>query len=86
MLGDVRREKHSRRGRRIAFRAAAWVGVLALAGLGIAAATAFERGLAVGDRAPDFTLSDQAGSRRSLASLLARRSLLAIVFYRSADW
>lgn len=44
-----------------------------------------EPGLAVGTRAPSFTLVDQTGQRRSLETLL-ERGKLAIVFYRSADW
>jgi len=42
-------------------------------------------GLAVGEKAPDFSLVDQAGTTRSLGSLLGRGTL-AIVFHRSADW
>ena len=39
----------------------------------------------IGERVPDFTLQDQHGERRSLASLLGPRGLM-LVFYRSADW
>ncbi len=39
----------------------------------------------VGERVPDFTLSDQHGRPRSLASLMQRNGLM-LVFYRSADW
>jgi cytochrome oxidase Cu insertion factor (SCO1/SenC/PrrC family) len=42
-------------------------------------------GIAVGERAPDFTLVDQAGRERSLAPLLEGRKL-ALLFFRSADW
>ena len=42
-------------------------------------------GLAVGEKAPAFSLEDQNGETRSLDSLLGRGKL-AIVFYRSADW
>jgi peroxiredoxin len=39
----------------------------------------------VGSRAPDFTLLDQKGEPRTLASLLGPKGLM-LVFYRSADW
>jgi peroxiredoxin len=39
----------------------------------------------VGARVPDFTLSDQAGHRRSLQSLMGPKGLM-LVFSRSADW
>ena len=42
-------------------------------------------GLAVGTRAPDFVLKDQAGQDRSLAEL-RKKGLVAVVFYRSARW
>jgi cytochrome oxidase Cu insertion factor (SCO1/SenC/PrrC family) len=42
-------------------------------------------GLAVGEKAPEFELTDQKGEAHTLSSLLSRGKL-AIVFYRSADW
>jgi cytochrome oxidase Cu insertion factor (SCO1/SenC/PrrC family) len=42
-------------------------------------------GLAVGAKAPAFTLKDQDGKERSLAQLL-KKGKVALVFYRSADW
>lgn len=42
-------------------------------------------GLAVGQPAPNFTLRDQHGKERSLASLL-QLGPVALVFHRSADW
>jgi cytochrome oxidase Cu insertion factor (SCO1/SenC/PrrC family) len=42
-------------------------------------------GLKVGEKAPDFKLKDQSGKERSLSELL-KKSNVAIVFYRSADW
>src|SRR5262249_3415523 len=39
----------------------------------------------VGERVPDFTLQDQDGRTRTLASLMGRNGLM-LVFYRSADW
>jgi peroxiredoxin len=41
--------------------------------------------LAVGGKAPGFTLPDQTGRSRTLASLQGRNGLL-LVFVRSADW
>jgi peroxiredoxin len=41
--------------------------------------------LAVGGKAPCFTLPDQTGRSRTLASLQGRNGLL-LVFVRSADW
>lgn len=42
-------------------------------------------GLAVGAKAPDFTLKDAAGADVSLKSL-TQSGPVALVFYRSADW
>jgi peroxiredoxin len=39
----------------------------------------------VGSRVPDFTLADQQGQPRSLASLMGPKGLM-LVFYRSAAW
>jgi len=39
----------------------------------------------VGSRVPDFTLVDQRGQSRTLASLMGRNGLM-LVFFRSADW
>jgi hypothetical protein len=44
-----------------------------------------QAGLKVGDKAPPFTLLDQAGKERSLGEFLGR-GRVAIVFYRSASW
>ena len=48
-------------------------------------ATPEKSGLAVGKKAPDWTLKDQHGSDQSL-SLLIKQGPVALVFYRSADW
>jgi cytochrome oxidase Cu insertion factor (SCO1/SenC/PrrC family) len=39
----------------------------------------------IGTRVPDFTLLDQKGESRTLASLLGPKGLM-LVFFRSADW
>jgi cytochrome oxidase Cu insertion factor (SCO1/SenC/PrrC family) len=39
----------------------------------------------VGQSVPDFTLTDQHGQPRTLASLMGRTGLM-LVFFRSADW
>ena len=39
----------------------------------------------VGERVPDFTLVDQTGRTRGLASIMGRRGAM-LVFIRSADW
>jgi cytochrome oxidase Cu insertion factor (SCO1/SenC/PrrC family) len=39
----------------------------------------------IGTRAPDFTLLDQQGQSRTLASLMGPKGLM-LVFFRSADW
>ena len=39
----------------------------------------------IGTRAPDFTLLDQTGQSRTLASLMGPKGLM-LVFFRSADW
>lgn len=42
-------------------------------------------GLAIGQKAPAFTLKDQGGRDVSLDALL-RKGPVALVFHRSADW
>jgi hypothetical protein len=44
-----------------------------------------KRGSQVGDRVPDFSLTDQDGRVRTLQSLMGARGLM-LVFLRSADW
>ena len=39
----------------------------------------------IGARVPDFTLLDQNGQSRTLASLMGPKGLM-LVFFRSADW
>jgi hypothetical protein len=39
----------------------------------------------IGTRVPDFTLLDQKGQSRALASLTGPKGLM-LVFFRSADW
>jgi cytochrome oxidase Cu insertion factor (SCO1/SenC/PrrC family) len=39
----------------------------------------------VGTRVPDFKLIDQAGTERTLQSIMGRRGAM-LVFVRSADW
>lgn len=39
----------------------------------------------MGARVPDFTLLDQTGQSRTLASLIGPKGLM-LVFFRSADW
>lgn len=62
---------------------------LILAGSGSVAAprpgAADEIGLAVGERAPQFTLKDQDGRERRLDDFLGKKKV-ALVFFRSADW
>ena len=42
-------------------------------------------GLAVGQKAPEFTLKSQDGTDRELSDFL-KKGPVALVFYRSADW
>ena len=42
-------------------------------------------GLAAGAIAPEFSLLDQFGQRRTMASLMGPEGLV-LVFFRSADW
>ncbi len=39
----------------------------------------------IGEQVPEFSLSDQAGRRQTLRSLMGKDGLV-LVFYRSADW
>ena len=71
--------------------------VAAMLALFVATAAAFQQparallpdvqklGPQVGDRVPEFTLSDQNGRQRTLASLIGPKGLM-LVFFRSADW
>ncbi len=62
--------------------------LLALAVLLLAAsvpATGRDKPLGVGDRAPDFTLSDQHGRAVRLSEVLAARDAVVLAFYIKAD-
>ena len=39
----------------------------------------------IGERVPDFTLQDQTGRMRTLASVMGPKGAM-LVFFRSADW
>ena len=45
----------------------------------------YQTGPAVGEKVPDFALTDQHGQHRSLDELMGPNGLL-LVFSRSADW
>ena len=45
----------------------------------------YRTGLEIGEKVPDFTLTDQHGKSRALAELMGKNGLL-LVFSRSADW
>ncbi len=67
-----------------------WVaafGILLGAGAVLAADPAPEEktGLKVGEKAPEFTLKDQAGEEHTLSTML-KDGPVALVFYRSASW
>jgi cytochrome oxidase Cu insertion factor (SCO1/SenC/PrrC family) len=70
------------------FRAIA-VSIGLLAALGVARAgdpaPDEKTGLKVGEKAPEFTLKDQAGKERALKDML-KDGPVALVFYRSASW
>jgi peroxiredoxin len=66
-----------------------WLAVALLSVAGLAVASAAENagpGIAVGAKAPAFSLSDQNGKKRTLGSFLSQQKKVALVFYRSADW
>ncbi len=42
-------------------------------------------GIKVSEKAPEFTLKDQNGAEVSLADL-TKKSRVALIFYRSANW
>jgi hypothetical protein len=44
-----------------------------------------KKGPQIGERVPDFSLTDQNGRTRTLQSLMGERGLM-LVFLRSADW
>jgi cytochrome oxidase Cu insertion factor (SCO1/SenC/PrrC family) len=63
------------------------VGLFAALGVARAADPAPEEktGPKVGEKAPEFTLKDQAGKERALKEML-KDGPVALVFYRSASW
>ena len=42
-------------------------------------------GIKVGEKAPDFTLTNFDGTQHTLSDL-TKKSMVALVFYRSANW
>jgi cytochrome oxidase Cu insertion factor (SCO1/SenC/PrrC family) len=56
-----------------------------LIGLALATTSLAERGVAVGEKAPEFELRDSSGKPHTLADLLGDE-ILAVLFFRSADW
>lgn len=66
-----------------------WLALLLLAGSAGSAVQAAENsgpGIAVGSKAPEFSLVDQTGKKHTLGSFLEQQKKVALVFYRSADW
>lgn len=82
-------------GRRAAWATLTWVGLVA----SLTATTMLQQpsgpppavpdvtklGPQVGEKVPDFSLSDQHGRTRTLSSLMGPKGLI-LVFNRSADW
>ncbi len=66
-----------------------WLAVALLLGgrgLAVEAADSSGPGIAIGTKAPAFSLFDQSGKERSLGTFLGQQKKVALVFYRSADW
>jgi len=59
--------------------------LLALAAAAAEPASPEKTGVAVGQKAPDFTLKDQNDHDVSLTALL-KKGPVALVFFRSAEW
>lgn len=59
--------------------------MLALHPIAAAPASPEKTGVAIGQKAPGFTLQDQNDREVSLAALL-KKGPVAFVFFRSADW
>jgi cytochrome oxidase Cu insertion factor (SCO1/SenC/PrrC family) len=71
---------------RLAIQSIALVLIAALAcGAGEAPDAESRPGLAIGERAPEFRLSDQNGNERALSEFLGKPRT-ALIFFRSADW
>jgi hypothetical protein len=69
-----------------------WFAALSLAMVGVAALAQAPQpidvsklGPQIGARVPDFSLKDQSGATRTLASILGPKGAM-LVFFRSADW
>ena len=56
-----------------------------VAALGLQLPEVQRLGPQIGEQIPDFSLTDQHGSTRTLASLMGANGLM-LVFFRSADW
>jgi hypothetical protein len=54
-------------------------------GLTLATTSVADPGIGVGEKAPAFALRDQNGEAHALADLLGDE-ILALLFFRSADW
>ena len=59
--------------------------LLACAMIAGAPASPEKTGVAIGQKAPSFTLNDQSGRPVSLSALV-KKGRVALVFFRSADW
>jgi hypothetical protein len=69
-----------------------WFAALSLAMVGVAVLAQAPQpvdvsklGPQIGARVPDFSLKDQSGATRTLASILGPKGAM-LVFFRSADW
>lgn len=61
------------------------IALLTACGVGGAAEAQGDRGLKIGEQAPEFKLKDQDGKERALSEFF-KKGKVALVFYRSADW
>ena len=66
-------------------RPAAWMALLAVSLTAVNGALAQAREIAIGDRAPSFTLKDQNDREFSLDAMI-QKGPVAVVFIRSIDW
>ena len=65
----------------------AWAILIAAGTLGTETATDVpEIGIKIGEAAPEIRLNDQSGRKRSLDDFGKEKGIVALLFFRSADW
>jgi len=89
MRDEWKKRRQKREQQEMKQRIVKWLALALLLKVGVVQGVTAENtspGIAVGAKAPAFSLGDQSGKTRALASFLGQQKKVALVFYRSADW